>query len=79
MNDISKLSKALHSRLQPIDFTHTHANTEVMERMHVRAKDILTAEGVQMEDEVLRTIIRESYPDMRAVLKRLEVESIISS
>lgn len=76
VNDITKLSPALRSRLQAFDFSHVYGNTEVARQMHARAQAILAAEGRQIESEIVTRIVKECFPDMRRVLNRLQTETL---
>lgn len=76
VNEITKLSPALHSRLEKVDFSHDYGNTEVARQMYERAQAILALEGRRVESAILTHIIKGSFPDMRRVLNRLQTETL---
>jgi len=76
-NDKSKLIDPIHSRLHSVNFSHLKGNTEIFDAMVKRAMEVLKNEDVIISQEIVTTIVRESYPDMRNVIKRLQVESLL--
>jgi DNA polymerase III delta prime subunit len=69
-----QLSEPLHSRLHPINFSFNNGDLALRQKMVSRALQILENEGVKADLIVVQTIVRECFPDMRKVLKRLQFE-----
>ena len=64
----------LHSRLHPIDFSFNASDSILKERMVKRSSEILENESISVDISIVKTIVRECFPDMRKVLKRLQFE-----
>ena len=69
-----QLSEPLHSRLHPINFSFNNGDLALRQKMVDRATGILENEGLSAEANIVQTIVRECFPDMRKVLKRLQFE-----
>lgn len=74
-NDLNKIHPALCSRLLPIVFDMTNSQTEEAlksyeEQMILKMKDRFE----NVDDERVRTIIRNYYPDFRCIGNNLEFE-----
>ena len=78
VNDKSKLIDPLHSRLHAINFSHLKGDVNLMQEMVNRVMLILEAENALMDRSIVETVVRESYPDMRRVLTRLQAELLLN-
>lgn len=74
-NHIDKVSEALQSRLYPVSFDH-HSDNGYTEQIKCRLRHVLTTEGrSEPPPAVLGAIVREEFPDIRRMLKRLQFET----
>ncbi len=67
----NKIRPALHGRLQEIKFS-----TLDSEDFIVRAHSVLTAEGVQFEDDTLLAYYEKTYPDLRKCIGLLQQNTL---
>lgn len=73
-NEPERLSEAIQSRFYPVHFDFL-ATDEIKKDMASRLREIARIEsGVDLSDCYLRSIIGESFPDMRRMIKRLQHE-----
>jgi len=67
-NNINKIHEAIReSRCVPIEF-NALPQTKILERL----KQILTEEKCQFEEDALKLLIQKLYPDMRAMINKLQ-------
>lgn len=69
-----RLSDAIKSRLMSIDFNFSKGDMGLRQKMINRALQIVANEGFSPDIAVVDAIVREHFPDMRGVLKRLQYE-----
>lgn len=70
-----KILDPLRSRLYSIDFSLIRGDQKLQRLMLDRVYEILTHEGVTDADElVVKEIVKQSFPDMRNMLKVLQFE-----
>lgn len=78
-NDPERLSEAMKSRFLPVSFDFLK-DEELMGRAERRLELILRAEGHDSpSSSVVRSIVREAFPDMRRMIKLLQFEVGASS
>jgi DNA polymerase III delta prime subunit len=74
-NDLSKIHPALCSRLIPICFDLTSAQTESALEDYVRVTiEKLKQRSESIDAQRVETVIRHNYPDHRNIANRLEFE-----
>jgi DNA polymerase III delta prime subunit len=74
-NDLSKIHPALCSRLIPICFDLTSAQTESALEDYVRVTiEKLKQRSESIDEQRVETVIRHNYPDHRNIANRLEFE-----
>lgn len=72
-NHPSRLSDAITSRLDVVDFNVPQEQTEKLQfRMFKRVTEILKTEGVDYEPEAVVKVIQSCFPDFRKTLNRLQ-------
>lgn len=77
-NEPYKLIPALRSRTYAMNFSFMRGNPKLIQEMVVRVMAILANEGAVCERSIVQTIVRECYPDMRSVLKRMQAETLFN-
>lgn len=77
-NEPYKLIPALHSRTYGMNFSFMQGNAKLIQEMVTRVMNILQYEGAPCERSVVQTVVRECYPDMRSVLKRIQAETLFN-
>jgi len=74
-NDISKIIPELHSRLMPICFDIEPARSaEVQTRLFKRYANVLAEKGIVFDEERLKKVIEDKFPDLRSVANHIEFE-----
>ena len=74
-NHIEKVPDAIKSRLYPVSFDHPR-DSSYTDRIESRLRVVLAAEGRRdPPSAVLRAIVRDAFPDIRSMLKRLQFET----
>lgn len=72
-NHPNRIIAPLHSRCSVIDFTVPKAErAAVMTRMAKRVIEILTAEQITFETQVVAEVVRQHFPDFRRTLNELQ-------
>lgn len=79
VNDKSRLIAPIHSRVHAIDFSHAKGNNGYQNAMVDRAMRVLHHEGLELPRNIVETVVRECYPDMRSVLNRLQAETLLNT
>jgi replication factor C subunit 3/5 len=75
-NDITRLTKAIKSRCLPVCFDLKPLESAVLvEELTKRYDTKLKSLGVKMETQRIREIVGLSFPDMRMIANRLELEA----
>ena len=76
-NDLDGLIPAIQSRLNIIDFNlkDKGEKSEVLRQLRDRCIEVLNAEQIQIDNDVLVNIIKDTFPDFRKTLKMLELAS----
>ena len=69
-----KLSAPLHSRLYQVDFSFGAGDIVLKDAMVKRVMEILENEKVKTDIALVRAIVREEFPNMRYILKRVQFE-----
>ncbi len=65
----------LRSRLHEMNFNDLRGNQTMKQAMQERVREILANEGiVNFDDNVVRAIIEQRFPDMRRILKDLQYQ-----
>lgn len=75
-NDIQKLTPALKSRCIPICFDQKPLDAMILvEELAERYQSKLSVMGFKMEPQRIREIVGLSYPDMRMIANKIELEA----
>ena len=65
----------LRSRVSEIDFSVLAGNQAMKLTMQERVREILANEGIDnIDDNVVRAIVEDRFPDMRRILKDLQYQ-----
>lgn len=73
-NNPERLSEAIKSRFLPVNFEFIQSE-EIRDRLIERLREITIKEGYEsVPDPQLRAIVKQSFPDIRNMLKRLQFE-----
>lgn len=76
-NNKNRLLPALLSRAPVIDFKIPEADRPKMaSKFLARAKEILTAEGIEYDEKVLVQMVLKFFPDYRRILGELQIYSV---
>ncbi len=71
------LLEPLRSRVSEIDFNVLAGNQAMKLAMQERVREILANEGIDnIDDNVIRAIVENRFPDMRRILKDLQYQSL---
>jgi len=75
-NHKARLNEAIHSRTSHVDFRlQSTEKPGIASELFKRLREILTAENVKFEDEILVKIINKYFPDFRRTLNELQTLS----
>lgn len=73
-NNIHKMIDPLQSRLMPIPFRYSSAESQkMMLAAFKRVQFILDNEGIQYDKKVLAEFVKKLYPDLRKVINQLQM------
>lgn len=69
----NRMIDAIHSRFNGVNFNLSPRDAEVMQaKTFMRVIDILTKEGVEFDESVVVSVVKNFFPDIRKILNRLQ-------
>lgn len=73
-NLVSNLIQPLQSRLMALDFSQIAGDINLRDEMVARATHVLQQEQIEATPSQVSAVVREHFPDMRQVLKKLQFQ-----
>lgn len=73
-NFVSNLIAPIQSRLMPLDFSSLSGDMALRDEMVERVTHILELEKVEATKSQVKAVVRDHFPDMRQVLKKLQFQ-----
>ncbi len=73
-NIVNNLIQPLQSRLMSLDFSQIAGDINLRDEMVARATQVLQQEKIEATPSQVSAVVREHFPDMRQVLKKLQFQ-----